>query len=33
MWSKYGAIAVNEESVNYMARVGKKTLPTGLKRP
>lgn len=26
---KYGAIAVNEDSVNCMARVGKKTLPQG----
>jgi hypothetical protein len=27
MRSKYGAIAVNEESVNYMTRVGKKRYP------
>jgi hypothetical protein len=24
MWSKYGAIAVDEKSVNYMAKVGKR---------
>jgi hypothetical protein len=31
MRSKYWAIAVDKENVNYMPEVGKKTIPTGLK--